>query len=131
MRKNTHQTDNPQVRRLNEIIEKKRISKADIARICDVSAQSVNNWFVRGAIGKSSAIKLADALGVSLEWVLGQDVDAKDGLRHDERRLLELYNQLPNEEEQQNMLRIVSLRLKELDELYAKYMGRRIKGDVE
>ncbi|ECZ8525605.1 transcriptional regulator, partial [Salmonella enterica] len=28
MRKNTHQTDNPQVRRLNEIIEKKRISKA-------------------------------------------------------------------------------------------------------
>ena len=131
MRKNTHQTDNPQVRRLNEIIEKKRISKADIARICGVSTQSVNNWFVRGAIGKSSAIKLADALGVSLEWVLGQDVDAKDGLRHDERRLLELYNQLPNEEEQQNMLRIVSLRLKELDELYAKYMGRRIKGDME
>ncbi|MET6595913.1 helix-turn-helix transcriptional regulator [Citrobacter portucalensis] len=130
MRKNTHQTDNPQVRRLNEIIEKKRISKADIARICGVSAQSVNNWFVRGAIGKSSAIKLADALGVSLEWVLGQDVDAKDGLRHDEQRLLELYRQLP-EEEQQNMLRIVSLRLKELDELYAKYMGRRIKGDGE
>lgn len=58
-------------------------------------------------------------------------MDAKDGLRHDERRLLELYNQLPNEEEQQNMLRIVSLRLKELDELYAKYMGRRIKGDCE
>lgn len=76
MRKNTHQSDNPQVQRLNEIIEMKRISKADIARICGVSSQSVNNWFVRGAIGKSSAIKLADALGVSLEWVLGQDVDA-------------------------------------------------------
>ncbi|BBE54342.1 hypothetical protein TRKP067_0923 [Klebsiella pneumoniae] len=45
--------------------------------------------------------------------------------------MLELYNQLPNEEEQQNMLRIVSLRLKELDELYAKYMGRRVKGDTE
>ncbi len=129
--KNTHQSDNPQVQRLNEIIEMKRISKADIARICGVSSQSVNNWFVRGAIGKSSAIKLADALGVSLEWVLGQDVDANDGLRPDEKRLLELYNQLPNEEEQQNMLRIVSLRLKELDELYAKYMGRRIKGDGE
>lgn len=96
-----------------------------------MSAQSVNNWFVRGAIGKSSAIKLADALGVSLEWVLGQDVGSKDGLRPDERRLLELYNQLPNEEEQQNMLRVVSLRLKELDELYAKYMGRRIKDDAE
>ncbi|EJE5238651.1 helix-turn-helix domain-containing protein [Escherichia coli] len=131
MRKNTHESDNPQVRRLNEITNSKHLSKADLARICGVTSQSVNNWFVRGAIGKSSAIKLADALGVSLEWVLGQDVDAKDGLRHDERRLLELYNQLPNEEEQQNMLRIVSLRLKELDELYAKYMGRRIKGDME
>ncbi|ECF4191969.1 TPA: helix-turn-helix domain-containing protein [Salmonella enterica subsp. enterica] len=131
MRKNTHLSDNPQVRRLHEITKSKHLSKADLARICGVTSQSVNNWFVRGAIGKSSAIKLADALGVSLEWVLGQDVDAKDGLRHDERRLLELYNQLPNEEEQQNMLRIVSLRLKELDELYAKYMGRRIKGDVE
>ncbi|EAP9196723.1 helix-turn-helix domain-containing protein [Salmonella enterica] len=131
MRKNTHLSDNPQVRRLNEITKSKHLSKADLARICGVTSQSVNNWFVRGAIGKSSAIKLADALGVSLEWVLGQDVDAKDGLRHDERRLLELYNQLPNEEEQQNMLRIVSLRLKELDELYAKYMGRRIKGDAE
>ncbi|EAR8788476.1 helix-turn-helix domain-containing protein [Salmonella enterica] len=131
MRKNTHLSDNPQVRRLNEITKSKHLSKADLARICGVTSQSVNNWFVRGAIGKSSAIKLADALGVSLEWVLGQDVDAKDGLRHDERRLLELYNQLPNEEEQQNMLRIVSLRLKELDELYAKYMGRRIKGDTE
>ena len=127
MRKNTHQSDNPQVQRLNEIIEMKRISKADIARICGVSSQSVNNWFVRGAIGKSSAIKLADALGVSLEWVLGQDVDANDGLRPDEKRLLELYNQLPNEEEQQNMLRIFALRLKELDELYDKYMKGRIR----
>ncbi|EGT4370528.1 helix-turn-helix domain-containing protein [Cronobacter malonaticus] len=131
MRKNTHQTDNPQVQRLNEIIEKKRLSKADIARICNVSAQSVNNWFVRGTVGKNSAMKLADALGVSLEWVLGQDVAPEDGLRHDEKRLLELYNQLPNEEEQQNMLRILSMRLKELDDLYQKYMGRRIKGDTE
>jgi DNA-binding transcriptional regulator YiaG len=44
------------VRRLNEIIEQKGISKADMARICGVSSQSVNNWFVRGTIGKSSAI---------------------------------------------------------------------------
>ncbi|MDK1192236.1 helix-turn-helix domain-containing protein [Cronobacter dublinensis] len=131
MRKNTHQTDNPQVQRLNEIIEKKRLSKADIARICNVSAQSVNNWFVRGTVGKNSAMKLAEALGVSLEWVLGQNVAPEDGLRHDEKRLLELYNQLPNEEEQQNMLRILSIRLKELDALYEKYMGRRIKGDKE
>jgi hypothetical protein len=29
------------------------------------------------------------------------------------------------------MLRIFALRLKELDELYEKYMSRRIKGDAE
>lgn len=130
MKEKTHQNDHPQVQRLNEIIERKGISKADMARICGVSAQSVNNWFVRGTIGKSSAIKLADALGVSLSWVLGQDVGEKDGLKADEQRLLELYRQLP-EEEQQNMLRIFALRLKELDELYDKYMKGRFRNQDE
>ncbi len=130
MKEKTHQIDHPQVQRLNEIIDRKGISKADMARICGVSAQSVNNWFVRGTIGKSSAIKLADALGVSLSWVLGQDVGEKDGLKADEQRLLELYRQLP-EEEQQNMLRIFALRLKELDELYDKYMKGRFRNQDE
>ncbi len=126
MKEKTHQINHPQVQRLNEILELKNLTKSDMARICGVSAQSVNNWFVRGTIGKSSAIKLADALGVSLEWLLGQDVGEKDGLKPDEQRLLELYRQLP-EEEQENMLRIFALRLKELDELYEKYMKGRIR----
>lgn len=102
MKEKTHQINHPQVQRLNEILELKKLTKSDMARICGVSAQSVNNWFVRGTIGKSSAIKLADALGVSLEWVLGQEVDERDGLKADERRLLELYRQLPDDEEKQN-----------------------------
>ncbi|HFW2371131.1 TPA: helix-turn-helix domain-containing protein, partial [Salmonella enterica subsp. enterica serovar Typhimurium] len=123
----THQINHPQVQRLNEILELKKLTKSDMARICGVSAQSVNNWFVRGTIGKSSAIKLADALGVSLEWVLGQEVDERDGLKADERRLLELYRQLPDDEEKQNFLRVLSLRLKELDAMYEKYMKGRIR----
>ncbi|WP_313412183.1 helix-turn-helix domain-containing protein [Atlantibacter hermannii] len=130
MKEKTHQINHPQVQRLNEVLELKNLTKSDMARICGVSAQSVNNWFVRGTIGKSSAIKLADALGVSLEWILGQDVGEKDGLKPDEQRLLELYRQLP-EEEQQNMLRIFAIRLKELDDLYEKYMKGRIKGNSE
>ncbi len=126
MKEKTHQINHPQVQRLNEILELKNLTKSDMARICGVSAQSVNNWFVRGTIGKSSAIKLAEALGVSLEWILGQDVGEKDGLKPDEQRLLELYRQLP-EEEQQNMLQIFAIRLKELDELYEKYMKGRIR----
>jgi len=130
MKEKTHQINHPQVQRLNEILELKNLTKSDMARICGVSAQSVNNWFVRGTIGKSSAIKLADALGVSLEWILGQEVGEKDGLKPDEQRLLELYRQLP-EEEQQNMLRIFAIRLKELDDLYEKYMKGRIRSQPE
>ncbi|EBB1382445.1 helix-turn-helix domain-containing protein [Salmonella enterica] len=127
MKEKTHQINHPQVQRLNEILELKKLTKSDMARICGVSAQSVNNWFVRGTIGKSSAIKLADALGVSLEWILGQEVDERDGLKADERRLLELYRQLPDDEEKQNFLRVLSLRLKELDAMYEKYMKGRIR----
>ncbi|EPQ5781450.1 helix-turn-helix transcriptional regulator [Citrobacter koseri] len=117
------------IARLNEVYAR-GITKADMARIAGVSPQAVNSWFKKGVISKKSALAIADAVGVSVAWLLGEDVGEKDGMKPDEQRLLELYRQLP-EEEQQNMLRIVSLRLKELDELYAKYMGRRIKGDGE
>ena len=77
-------------------------------------------------MSKESALAVADAAGVSVPWLLGEEVGEKDGLKPDERRLLELYRQLP-EEEQKNMLRIFSIRLKELDELYEKYMKGRIR----
>ncbi|EAA2599365.1 helix-turn-helix domain-containing protein [Salmonella enterica subsp. enterica serovar Stanley] len=117
------------ISRLAEL-NKKGFSKTEMARVAGVSKQAVSSWFKTGRISKSSALAIADAAGVSVPWLLGEDVGEKDGLKPDEQRLLELYRQLP-EEEQQNMLRIVSLRLKELDELYAKYMGRRIKGDAD
>ncbi|HCC1185459.1 TPA: helix-turn-helix domain-containing protein, partial [Salmonella enterica subsp. enterica serovar Paratyphi C] len=109
------------ISRLAEL-NKKGFSKTEMARVAGVSKQAVSSWFKTGRISKSSALAIADAAGVSIPWLLGEDVGEKDGLKPDEQRLLELYRQLP-EEEQQNMLRIVSLRLKELDELYAKYMG--------
>lgn len=118
------------VARLTEL-NVKGFSKTEMAKIAGVSKQAVSGWFKTGRISKESALALADAAGVSVPWLLGEDVSEKDGLKPDEQRLLELYRQLPDEEEQQNILRIMSLRLKELDELYAKYMGRRIKGDGE
>jgi transcriptional regulator with XRE-family HTH domain len=117
------------VERLTEITNR-GVTKADMARIAGVTPQAVNGWFKKGVISKKSALAIADAVGISVAWLLGEDVGEKDGLKPDEQRLLELYRQLP-EDEQRNMLRIVSLRLKELDELYAKYIGRRFKGDTE
>ena len=110
------------IARLDEVYAR-GVTKADMARIAGVSPQAVNGWFKKGVISKKSALAIADAVGVSIAWLLGEDVGEKDGMKSDEQRLLELYRQLP-EEEQQNILRIVSLRLKELDELYAKYMER-------
>ncbi|EIX9170780.1 MULTISPECIES: helix-turn-helix domain-containing protein [Klebsiella] len=117
------------ISRLTEL-NGKGFSKTEMAKVANVSKQAVTGWFRTGKISKESALAVADAAGVSVPWLLGEDVGEKDGLKPDEQRLLELYRQLP-EEEQQNILRIVSLRLKELDELYAKYMVRRIKSDGE
>ncbi|HAK1939175.1 TPA: helix-turn-helix domain-containing protein [Salmonella enterica] len=117
------------ISRLAEL-NKKGFSKTEMARVAGVSKQAVSSWFKTGRISKSSALAIADAAGVSVPWLLGEDVGEKDGLKPDEQRLLELYRQLP-EEEQQNMMRIFSLRLKELDKLYAKYMNRRIMDDAD
>ncbi|MCE1478226.1 transcriptional regulator [Enterobacter kobei] len=115
------------ISRLTEL-NNKGFSKTEMARVANVSKQAVTGWFRTGKMSKESALALADAAGVSVPWLLGEEVGEKDGLKADEQRLLELYRQLP-EEEQKNMLRVFSIRLKELDELYAKYMSRRIKGD--
>ncbi|EKW1653232.1 helix-turn-helix domain-containing protein [Citrobacter freundii] len=117
------------VERLTEITDR-GVTKADMARIAGVTPQAVNGWFKKGVISKKSALAIADAVGISVAWLLGEDVGEKDGLKPDEQRLLELYRQLP-EEEQQNMLRIFALRLKELDELYDKYMKGRIRSQGE
>jgi len=99
------------ISRLTEL-NGKGFSKTEMAKVANVSKQAVTGWFRTGKI----------------RWLLGEDVGEKDGLKPDEQRLLELYRQLP-EDEQQNMLRIFTLRLRELDDMYEKYMSRRIKGD--
>ena len=120
---------NDLISRLTDL-NNKGFSKTEMAKVAGVSKQAVSGWFKTGRISKESALALADAAGVSVPWLLGEDVGEKDGLKPDEQRLLELYRQLPTEE-QQNMMRIFSLRLKELDEMYEKYMSRRIRGDAE
>ncbi len=104
----------------------KGATKADLARVAGVSPQSVNNWFTRGAIGKNSALKIADAYGVSVAWILGEEVHESSGLRDKERRMLELFNQLP-EAEQDRMIDTFELRLKEIDDYVEKYLRGRFK----
>lgn len=112
------------------ILNSKGFSKTEMAKVANVSKQAVSNWFRTGKISKESALAIADAAGVSVPWLLGEDVGEIDGLKASEQRLLELFRQLP-EDEQENMLRVFSIRLKELDAMYEKYMKGRIKGSEE
>lgn len=130
MKPKSHQSDHPQVQRLSELLELKGITKADLARVAGVSPQSVNNWFARGTLGKNSALKIAEAYGVSVAWVLGEEVDQSLGLKEKERRLLALFNQLP-ESEQDRMIDTFELRLKEIDEYVEKYLRGRYKPNNE
>lgn len=98
-------TNNPLSERLNKLIELKSITKSDMAKICGVTPQSVNGWYIRGSIGKESAIKLADYLNVSVAWILGEGDDSVDDLdlpkpelSEKEKLLLRLFNELPESE---------------------------------
>lgn len=71
------------VERLTEITNR-GVTKADMARIAGVTPQAVNGWFKKGVISKKSALAIADAVGISVAWLLGEDVGEKDGLKPDE-----------------------------------------------
>lgn len=113
------------IARLAEL-NNKGLSKSDMARVANVSKQAVTGWFRTGTISKSSALAVAEAGGVSIAWLLGEDVDEESGLKERERKMLELFRQLP-EEQQDRMIDLFQLRLKELDEYVEKYLRGRYK----
>lgn len=113
------------VERLAEL-NSRGISKSDMARIANVTPQSVNGWFKKGVISKKSAIAIAEAAGVSVAWLLGEDVEEGFGLAADEMKMLTLFRQLP-ESERQRMIDTFELRLKEIDDYVEKYLRGRFK----
>lgn len=120
--KNTNDTLTELVtQRLNELMEGKHLSKADLARIAGVSRSSVNGWFKRGSISKDAASKLSNATGVSMSWLLGDDSGENSDLSIEEKKLIGLYRQLPGVE-QANMLAAFEMRLNELKDFYMRYV---------
>ncbi|WP_413724698.1 helix-turn-helix domain-containing protein [Sodalis sp. RH16] len=118
-------TDSDLVARLTEL-NNKGLSKSDMARVANVSKQAVTGWFRTGSISKTSAIAVAEAGGVSLAWLLGENVDEGTGLKTKEQKMLELFRQLPGDE-QDRMIDMFQLRLKELDDYMEKYLRGRYK----
>jgi hypothetical protein len=77
-------------------------------------------------MSKKSALAIADAAGVSLAWLLGEEVEEGSGLKPKEAQMLELFRQLP-EAEQERMIDLFQMRLKELDDYVEKYLRGRYK----
>ncbi|QIR27818.1 transcriptional regulator [Kluyvera ascorbata] len=125
--KKTEQLNNQLVARLEEITHR-GISKADMARIAAVTPQAVNGWFKKGVISKKSAIAIADAANVSVTWLLGEEVSEDSGLKPNENKMLRLFRQLP-EAEQERMIDTFELRLKEIDDYVERYLRSRYKAD--
>lgn len=111
----------PLADRLNELMRVNHWSRADMARIANVSPTSVTNWFKRGTISKDSATRLAAAAKTSLSWVLTGAEEAGGGLSPDETELIEVYRQLPPIE-QRNMIAAFQMRLKQLNEFYRAHV---------
>ncbi|HAU5789435.1 helix-turn-helix domain-containing protein [Citrobacter freundii] len=125
--KNTEDLNNQLVARLEEITQR-GISKADMARIAGVTPQAVNGWFKKGVISKKSAIAIAEAANVSVTWLLGEKVSEDSGLKPNESKMLNLFRQLP-EAEQERMIDTFALRLKEIDDYVEKYLRGRFKAN--
>ncbi|BBJ81303.1 MULTISPECIES: helix-turn-helix domain-containing protein [Klebsiella pneumoniae complex] len=123
--KNTEELNNQLIARLEEITQR-GISKADMARIAGVTPQAVNGWFKKGVISKKSAIALAEAANVSVTWLLGEKVSEDSGLKPNESKMLRLFRQLP-EAEQERMIDTFEVRLKEIDNYVEKYLRGRFK----
>jgi transcriptional regulator with XRE-family HTH domain len=116
------------IARLNELNEK-GLSKSEMARIAGVSKQAVTGWFRTGTMSKNSALAIAEATGISVAWLLGENVEENSGLTPNEAEMLQLYRQLP-EPDQKNMIAAFGARLKELDEFVDSYVRKRFK-DIE
>lgn len=111
------------IQRLTELNEK-GLTKTAMAKAAGVSKQAVSAWFKNGTLSKSSAMAIAKAGSVSVEWLLGMQVDKVSGLKDPEIRLLELFRQLP-ENEKERYISNIEARLLELDEFYEEYRKNR------
>ncbi|MFS1538896.1 MAG: helix-turn-helix domain-containing protein [Candidatus Phlomobacter fragariae] len=121
MKNMNNETEPLVTQRLNELLKIKHISKADMARITGVRPASVNGWFKRGSISKEAAIKLSSATDMPLTWILGKDANNLVELSQEEKKLLDLFRNLPSAE-RSNMLSAFEMRLNELKEYYNRYI---------
>lgn len=61
--------------RLVLAIEEKGITQRDLARLLGVQEATVSGWVHGKAMSRHNVLRVADALGVSVDWLLGRSND--------------------------------------------------------
>lgn len=115
--------------RLRTLRVAKGMSQAQLAKLCGWSTSSrVANYEIGSRnIGADDAIALAKFLDASPSFILfGDTENSGQQLPEKQKRLLTLFEQLP-ESEQDRMIDLFEMRLKELDDYVEKYLRGRFK----
>ncbi|WP_288454681.1 helix-turn-helix domain-containing protein [uncultured Enterobacter sp.] len=117
--------------RLKQAREQKGLSQKTLAELCGWAQSRIGNYeSASRAIGIDDAIALAKALRIPpAELVFGPE-STQEWLSPQHRRLLDLFDQLP-EAEQERMIDLFQVRLKEIDDYVEKYLRGRFKSAEE
>jgi len=120
--------------RLIRALEEAGISQSELGRRVGVNSQSVSGWCNSGIIPRKEKLALLpDALDKPLYWFFMSDeeerwlketTESKTVLNDKQRRLLDVFDQLP-EVEQDRFIALANDRLDELDKFMAEFLKKR------
>lgn len=99
----------------------------NLAKLCGWSGSSRIANYEAGtrSVGAEDAIILGQVLGISpAELMFGEQKNTYSWLNDNQKKMLELFNQLPGSE-QARMIDLFEIRLQELDEYVEKYLRSR------
>ncbi|EMF7561041.1 MULTISPECIES: helix-turn-helix domain-containing protein [Serratia] len=118
--------------RLKLAREKRGISQKTLAEWCGWAQSRIGNYESGSRnIGIDDAITLSRVLGLRpAELVFGDEDSPENWMNENQKKMLDLFNQLP-EAEQERMIDLFQLRLKELDDYVEKYLRGRYKPITE
>lgn len=121
----------PIAARLYQLMNKTGVNKSGLARICGISPQAAGRWFTKGNISKDSALKLSEAFGVSLSWLLSDEADNPEPpiipavvLSERQRELLNLFDRLP-ESDKDNYIEALRTKVENYDRLFNELLKSR------
>lgn len=115
--------------RLKSLRERKKLSQAQLSKLCGWGTASRVGNYEMGVrnIGIDDAIALARVLDTTPSFLLfGDEQNRGQEMPEKQRRLLMLFDQLPSTE-QDKMLDLFELRLREIDEYVEQYLQGRFK----